>query len=216
MIERDYILRMIRELGVVVARMMGFKESGQYEEALNDLDDAGEKYLGVPWKFSSSLSARQLIDLYGTARQPDRLIAAAELLREESGILERTGDSVKSIRQAMKSFEIFSALTAQEPNILSLLPREKYEALLGRILEYEPDSGLRGAIATYYILTDRIREAAEIAADGVAAGAYPAADAKIVYQQLLKLPDERLAREGFSRDEILRTITAISTKGTTL
>jgi hypothetical protein len=42
----DYLLRMMRQMGAVLARMLGLKNGGQVHEAVQALDDAEGELLG--------------------------------------------------------------------------------------------------------------------------------------------------------------------------
>ncbi len=206
MIERDYILRIIRELAVVCARILRSREAGEAGKAHQELEDAGAKYLGAKWSFCSCLSARQIIDLFGAERQPDKLTAVAELLREESDLLFAEGDTDRSALQGMKAFSIFAELASRDMQFLKILPHEKYDALLQRILEYELPDDLKDRLVTYYLLTGQLRKGGEMVDEMLASGPARAETAAAFYQKLLGQPDAVLEREGYSRRSVIAAL----------
>lgn len=85
----DYLLRMIRELGAVIARMLGLKGGGQLHEAMQTLDDAEGELLGtmadVVTRVDSATAAHIL-------SEPRRIAAWARLLHERADLLRLAGD----------------------------------------------------------------------------------------------------------------------------
>ena len=99
----DYLLRMIRELGAVIARMLGQRQGGQLHEAMQTLDDAQGELLGphaevVP-RVDSATAAHILAD-------PRRIAAYARVLHERAALLRLQGDEAGAAPTAQRADDL--------------------------------------------------------------------------------------------------------------
>jgi hypothetical protein len=99
----DYLLRMIRQLGAVIARMLGLKNGGQLQEAAQALTDAEGELLGplaevVP-RVDSATAAHILSD-------PQRIAGWARLLHERADLLRLAGDPAGAQATAQRAREL--------------------------------------------------------------------------------------------------------------
>ena len=87
MIREDYIMRIIRQLAVALARIAGFRHAGKHEEAL---DEAGKLYdeLGVPREVCDVVDTPTLAALLV---HPDKIRALAQVCWEEGRIYQAKG-----------------------------------------------------------------------------------------------------------------------------
>lgn len=106
----DYLLRMIRELGAVIARMLGQKNGGQVQEAMATLDEAEGELLGahaqvVP-RVDSATAAHILAE-------PQRIAAWARLLHERADLLRLAGDPDGAALLAVRARELAAEARAR-------------------------------------------------------------------------------------------------------
>jgi hypothetical protein len=100
-IEDDYIIRMIRMFAQVIARIIGLRTSGQFDEARVQLDLAYQTLSGgISDLFSqmdSETGARLLAD-------PEKMAVMAELLHEEAELARagKNGDPETLDRRALE------------------------------------------------------------------------------------------------------------------
>jgi hypothetical protein len=85
----DYLLRMMRQMATVLARMLGLRNGGQLREALRELDDLQGELLQGPLaelvpRVDAATAAHLLAD-------PHRIAAWARLLHERAELLRLTG-----------------------------------------------------------------------------------------------------------------------------
>ena len=85
----DYLLRIIRQMGAVLARMLGLKNGGQVQEALQTLDDAEGELLGPQADVVPRLDSATAAHVLG---EPQRIAAWARLLHERADLLRLAGD----------------------------------------------------------------------------------------------------------------------------
>jgi hypothetical protein len=96
----DWLMRMIQQMAQVVARMLGQKNGGQVQEAMQTLDDAQGELLGalsgvVP-RVDSATAAHMLSE--------PRLIASwARLLYERADLLRMSGDDAGAAAAASQA-----------------------------------------------------------------------------------------------------------------
>lgn len=99
----DWLLRELRLLGAVLARMLGLKNGGQVQEALQALDDAEGELLGplagvVP-RVDSATAAHMLAS-------PQRIAAWARVLHERADLLRLSGDESGAAFAAARAREL--------------------------------------------------------------------------------------------------------------
>ncbi len=109
MIHRDYIMRMIEQLNKVLAKILSNKELKQYDNALVEIQTAGEIFLGFKWKMIKQLSDVDIISLLkiGGELNVGKAFVTASLLKEEADILELIGREDESWSSNLKAFSLF-------------------------------------------------------------------------------------------------------------
>lgn len=114
MIREDYIMRIIRQLGVALARIAGFRKAGKHEEAL---DESGKLYdeLGVPREVCDVVDTPTLA---GLLKHPDKIRALAQVCWEEGRIYQAKGDPLTSFGRLRRALELFleARTLAPEPD----------------------------------------------------------------------------------------------------
>lgn len=106
----DYILRMIRRFGQVIAYILGLRQQGQYPMALLACDDALRNLLGVG---SDDIAARNEREILALIRFTDRdgswrELAAyvAAILHAEASIYEAQGDHELVVPRALLALQL--------------------------------------------------------------------------------------------------------------
>lgn len=87
--EQDYILRMIRQLAQAIARIVGLRESGKPEQALQAVQETSDALLGPLAPMLPRLDAKSAAALIGN---PEKLEAIVRLLSEEAAIHKAMGN----------------------------------------------------------------------------------------------------------------------------
>jgi hypothetical protein len=85
----DWLLRELRLLGAVLARMLGLRNGGQLREAVQALDDAEGELLGPLAGVVPRLDSATAAHMLGG---PQRVAAWARLLHERAELLRLSGD----------------------------------------------------------------------------------------------------------------------------
>jgi hypothetical protein len=92
MFQKDYILRIIEQLGSVLAKVIINKNAGNYKEAEMNIENAFKNILGFDSRLLSSISNKNINDLLGINKDKSigsmKCLVAARLLKELADIQE--------------------------------------------------------------------------------------------------------------------------------
>lgn len=99
----DWLLRELRMLGAVLARMLGLKNGGQVHEALQTLDDAEGALLGPLAQVVPRLDSATAAHIVA---EPRRIAAWARLLHERADLLRLAGDEPGAAAAARRAREL--------------------------------------------------------------------------------------------------------------
>lgn len=209
MIERDYIMRMIRMLTASLAKIFFHKDLGQHGEALNEINHASEHLIGMKWKFLRSFSDVELISLLGSSGQKDKMIAASELLRAESEILFEQGQSEEACAIGVKAFSLFAELIIEEKDYLTMMHADKFASLLQRLEHYQMPLSLELKRFRFYEIVGRFADAEAVVLDLIERDPPFIDDAIAFYQRMVEKPDDELEKGGLHKEEASRTMTKL-------
>jgi hypothetical protein len=104
LVERDYVLRMIQLLARAIARILGLKQAGKLEEALEEVETTADTIFG------SMRSTLDAIDPQSAARlltSGDKIEAYATLTAEEASIRELMGDATRARSGERRALSLF-------------------------------------------------------------------------------------------------------------
>jgi hypothetical protein len=95
MIREDYIMRMIEQLVKVLSKILFNKETRDYQEAINNIENAFKNILGLDYNLLKVLSAQDIISLLKISKDDATLnikcIVIAKLLKERAEIENLSG-----------------------------------------------------------------------------------------------------------------------------
>ncbi|MBI3787213.1 MAG: hypothetical protein HY276_03060 [Ignavibacteriales bacterium] len=214
MLTRDYLLRMISSLARVLAKVMLHKKAKQYDQAMEELQQAGKQLLGMNLLLLSSLSDEELIALLklGERFDVEKCLAAAELLREQSEIQRLTGNENESARSAMKSLSLFTELVQYEKEALPQEYFEKIESLIQALSVFELPQSIQQKLFRYYELTGSYAKAEDVLFELVEQNASFLQDGIKFYDRLMKKTDDELAKGNLPRGEVKKSANELTKK----
>ena len=156
MYTEDFILRMINQAMAVLVKILGFKQAGQRQEALQEVDQALELLLGLRASLFRQLDEPRMLQLLVLQGRldVDRLAVLADIFYEEADILEqegRTEESLLASRRALR-FYLESTMTIYAQNYAKLPPdvMRKIEVLRQRMEGERLPLETRMALVDYY------------------------------------------------------------------
>ncbi len=105
----DYVLRQIRAVAAMIARMMGLRLGGEIEEARTELEEAYTLLLGPQAALIRRVDAATAIRLVGSV---ERLSAYAQLLEEEAA---QGADEARAGSLRARALEVRNRVEQEEP-----------------------------------------------------------------------------------------------------
>lgn len=120
MIETDYIMRMVGVLASFLARLFFLKRAKDFPEALAEIESTERSLLGVDRSLIRSLSASQIMDLFGSDQSlavPKRYVLGV-LLKEEADIFSQKGEGEQAAASALTSLDLLTDAVLKSGNAL--------------------------------------------------------------------------------------------------
>jgi tetratricopeptide (TPR) repeat protein len=204
MIERDYVMRMIRQLSAAIAKVLFRIEQKQLPEAFREIDDASQALIGAPVDFLRTLSDEQLLSLLGSHGQTDKLMAAAELLKQLSRVHALQGETDESIRQGAKAFSLYAELLLRHKDQAKLLSGADWARLLEDLERFEFPPAVELKRSRYYELKGDRGKAMEVLGALIQRNPEFRTEGAAMASRLEALSDAELTQHGLSRASILR------------
>lgn len=89
MLRRDYLERMIQQLGDALARAVGLAKAGKHDEASREIDALYDRHIGMPRRMLERLELVSVRSMLAT----DKLAALVLLLESEAELRRTKGDA---------------------------------------------------------------------------------------------------------------------------
>ena len=112
-IREDFLLRLIRQIAIVLARAAGLRRDGKLDQALAEIEAAQQTYFGPLAELLPRLDADTAVHMLGST---DRILAWAALLRVEAEILEQQGSEAHAARLREQAVALLTAARARAPD----------------------------------------------------------------------------------------------------
>jgi hypothetical protein len=111
MIQKDYIMRMIEQLGKILAKVMLNKTEKNYEEAKINIESAIENLLGINSQLLLSISNQNIAELLGMSKDNSigsmKCIIAARLIKELADIHHAQLENINVISELQKALTLY-------------------------------------------------------------------------------------------------------------
>lgn len=118
MLRDDYIMRMVRRVVAVVAKVLGLTKSGRYEEAALVIDLAIEELIGLNALLIKTIDDNSVIRLLTVRDRLDtgRLYVLADLIRTEGDLLAAENRADESLIRYARALNFYlEVATVEEP-----------------------------------------------------------------------------------------------------
>jgi len=205
MYQRDYIMRMIEQLGVFLTRILKLKEAEKFDAARMEIDRAGKTLLGLDMSLIRALSDEKIISLLQPTGSLDsgKCLLIAELLREEGDICERQGKEEERYTCYSKSLSLYLEALAVNADFRNQEYLTKINALIQRLQQFTLLSHIDEKLFHYFEMTGEYAKAEnhlfllletdhpEILEEGIR-----------FYERLLAKSDRELEQGNLPREEV--------------
>jgi len=211
-IEQDYFMRMVSELGRVLSRIFSLKQQKDFPRAVLEIQTSGKTLLGIDPAIISSLSAEQLRGLLGTdpALAVSRAYILGLLLAEEAEIRSMMGEQADMMRE--KSLELLLDAWLDDGKPLAPEHTPRLDALLERLAGCALPPELLAKVMAFQEINSRFDKAENALYDILASRPDFAPEALQFYRRLLLKSDEELGRGNLPREEVLEGMAGIKTR----
>ncbi|MCL5267383.1 MAG: DUF6483 family protein [Bacteroidetes bacterium] len=195
---------MFQMLGRALSRIIFFKETKSYAEALTEINNAAPAILGLNMDMLERIPVSGLRDVLGSdpALLHSKLYAAGVLLKEKAEILELQEGWDESARLYMKSLVLFvddlSALKDREDD------REinSVDFVVDKLKDYELPVDLKQRLVLYFEITGRYDQAENTVFEIVEEDPGYLKEGISFYERLLLKSDSELESGRLPRNEV--------------
>ena len=113
MYREDYLMRLIQQMAEFVARVAGFNQKGEHDQALAAATRAWDELLDAPREVIAAVDSATLATML---RDPAKIRAAVQLCHEEGRALEGMGDPVHAQLRFRRGLELVLEARARDPH----------------------------------------------------------------------------------------------------
>jgi tetratricopeptide (TPR) repeat protein len=221
MIRRDYILKMIEELGRILRRMRNKVDAQEYGEASADLDEAFTKLIGSGAESVSKLSETELLarvtqdEATLIVRQKTMLLI--DVLQEAGRLYAAQGREEESNEALIKALNLLLTLQLRDYELEAPELVPKIDLLRSQLSEVELPLRTQAGLWRYYERLGaygKSEDALFAILKSEPANPNLISEAKAFYERLLRLNDETLAAGDLPRAEVkagLAEVNALAT-----
>jgi hypothetical protein len=110
-IRDDYLIRQIKQVAQALARLLGLRRAGQYDEAL-ELTESLYEELGIPRGLHDVVDTPTLASML---RSAEKMRVAAQVFVEEGHIFKATGDPLAAFKCYRHAHELILEARAMDP-----------------------------------------------------------------------------------------------------
>lgn len=207
MLTEDYIMRMINQALAVLVKILGYKQSGKYQEAIQHIDQGLEMLLGMRADLIKRLDDVSLMEALTIQEtlDTDRLLIVADLFKEEGDILVKQDLPGEAYLTRLRALNMYLEVVLNNGPENLPAPDDKIDELLTLLKRYDLPPETLYTLFAYYAQNGRFALAEETIhslASVTGSGAEIKQEILEFYQNLLSKPDEDLIKGGLSRDKI--------------
>jgi hypothetical protein len=198
-------MRVIEQLGVAMARIVALKQNNQAHEALKEIEQACEKYIGLDPRVIEAASGEALLGLMsmGGKFDPRRAVLLGELLREEGELYGMESMAERSYWGYTRSLWLFLESMNQDPALRTPDNIEDTRFVLGKLARYELSPELKSRLFCYYEWTGEFDKAENMLFDLLDRDRHTwGGKGMEFYKRLGAKSDSELARGGLPREEL--------------
>ncbi|MBC8162145.1 MAG: hypothetical protein H7Z42_13110 [Roseiflexaceae bacterium] len=161
MVRKDFILRMIEQLVGVIHELLGLRAAEDFQAALELLERTYPQLTGLDGDLLRNTEPATLLQLLSFAGELDlgKVVAAAELLKEEGDIRASLDDDAQAYACYDRSLFLFVTLVERHGPQLIDSRLQRVDAVADAIARYALPAATGYRLFDYYRLTHRYADA---------------------------------------------------------
>lgn len=200
----DYIVRMIRQFTGVLARIIGLKSAGQYQEALKETDQTLELFFGIDAELIKSLDDESLfaILMKNDALDVEKPGYIAYLLKEAGDIYKLQNQKFESINCYVHALHFSLKMSNLSETSLPSDISQMIDELIQKLDTFNLEENTLWDLFCHYENEKEFAKADQMLsrlAARIDSKANAVDEMKSFYKRLLELSDKELATGGMSQ-----------------
>ncbi len=215
MLSDDFIIRMIRQATAVLKRIIGLKQAGDYQEALEEIDQTVEQLLGMDKEIIKMMDDESIYRILTKEEQIDleRLGFIADLYKEEGDILLLQDQKQDSDNYYLSSLNYYLKISMNSEPLHQKELSQKVEEITQKISDINFPNGTLYDLFCFFENNGKY-EKAEKTITGLANRPDNTANTRSelisFYMRLLELEPKVLMSNGMSRKQIENKLKELS------
>ncbi len=207
MLTEDYLMRLINQAIAALLYIVGLKQSGQYQEALQAIDQTLEQLIGLRADLIRRLEDRKLLDSLTLQGRLDtaRLLLVADLFNEEADILARQNHPEESYWSQLRALNFYLEVFFNDGISRDAKLPEKIKAAAGMLDGRQLPLDTLVSLFSYHEQSNNYAGASrdlDLLLETPGGRSDLLDEARDFYRRLLDMPDEELDWGGISRDQV--------------
>ncbi len=164
MIKNDYILRIIEQISIVIAQIIGLRSIKKFEESQQILNGAFIQFLGLSLQSVSILSHKDLISVISGSDGIDegKCIVLAELLKQQADLYEAQDNHNHSFAMYLKSLKVFVEVFIMNNDLCTEQYIAEIDDIISIVILYDIPDDSKYLIFEFYDLIGRFDKAEDI------------------------------------------------------
>jgi len=202
--ERDYLIRLLTQAGLVLGKAMGLRQQQKQREALDLIDEFLGRELRLRSRLAMGLTDDDLLSMLSVTGSPnaEAVAVVAAFLHQEADLLHDLGQSGESVPRYAKALRLSLYLLRSGTEIDGWDVRAKTSELLSALEPYELDAETKKALWQWHEDEGRLADAENWLYELADEEAVTAAEGDAFYERLSACGDEVLEAGGLSRGEL--------------
>jgi hypothetical protein len=216
MLRKDYLLRQIEMLSGLVARLLGLRQAGNEQDAVEEIEQSYQELFGLEPRLIGLVPTEFLLDKLrsGEYLDADKGTTLAILLREDANNYQAQGNALEHYQRMVRSLKVFLAVALEH----QIAPEQEalydVDGVLAQMDAYELPLDLQFDLFHYFEDGGQYARAEdvlhELLEDNDAHDAV-VAEGVSFYQWLLTLSDDELNAGNLPRAEVEESLAQLQT-----
>jgi hypothetical protein len=202
--ERDYLIRLLTQAGLVLGKAMGLREQQRQQEALDLIDEFLGRELRLRSRLAMGLSDEDLLSMLSVTGSPnaESIAVIAAFLQEEGELLEDLGQSELSFPRFAKALRLNLYLLRNDMEIDGWDIRLRISNLLTALSPYPINIETKRALWQWHESNGQFSDAEDLLYELQEEGAITPEEGDAFYERLSGYADSQLEAGGLSRIEM--------------
>ncbi|MCD9025999.1 DUF6483 family protein [Cohnella silvisoli] len=204
MFERDYLVRLITQAGLVLAKAMRLREQHKQQEAIDLIDEFLGRELRLRSRLAMGLSDEDLLSMLSVTGSPnaESVAVVAAMLQEEAELLSDLGQTELSVPRYAKALRLNLYILRNDMEFEGWDVRKRVEQLLAALSPYELGVDTKLALWQWHESNGQLAEAENLLYELQEDEAVSAEEGFTFYERLSAYDDSVLESGGLPRNEM--------------